>query len=340
MKPKIICTLGTTTDDNSVLERMVESGMSCARMNTAYATIEEYQIRLDMLRAAKGGKNIDVMMDIKGPQVRLAADRAYEIAKGDIIYAGFSDEPIHFSKKFYNDVEVGDRVLIENGTIITEVRGKRNDKLALRIIDPGEGSVTKQMGVNVPGKYLNVERHSKKDVEVIDFAVRNNIQYIAQSFVRDYEDVKKTQDLIDAAKKEYNSDLDMGIIAKIEDANGVANIQDIITKSKEDGIRLSVMVARGDLWVELPYHEFAHAQEDITRICRENGVFVITATGVLESMQYTSRPTRAEINDVYNALAQGTHSLMLSGETSNGRDPVGVVETLSGLMNGILKRYG
>ena len=174
-KPKIIATLGTTTDSKIVLEQMIVEGMRCARMNTAYATIDEYQARLDMLRDIAP---VDVMMDIKGPQVRLEADRAYQIEEEDMIIVGFKNEPIHFNKNFYDDVDAGDEVLIENGTIKTHIAKKKEGKLHLMIDEPGEGQIHKQMGINVPGIYLNVSKLSSKDKEVIDFTLKNNIEYI------------------------------------------------------------------------------------------------------------------------------------------------------------------
>lgn len=336
-RPKIICTLGTTTDSMEVLEDMARYGMSCARLNTAYATMDEYQARIDMLREVS---RIPIMMDIKGPQVRLEADRPYQIETGDIAYVGFGDESLHFSKKFYDDVEIGDNVLFENGTIKTRIKSKSGNTLALSVLEPGEGMLHKQMGVNVPGKYLNVQKLSQKDLDVIELAVRNNVEYIALSFARDYEDVANLKNAIEIQKKKYSCKKDIGIIAKIEDRFGIKNLDDIISKSKANGIRLSIMVARGDLYVELPKGELPIAQEQIIRKCREKGIFVITATGILESMQKNSEPSRAEVNDVYTALMQGSNALMLSGETSNGSDPARVVKQLSDLITLYRRRAG
>jgi pyruvate kinase len=332
-KPKIICTLGTTTDSKQVLEEMVKNGMDCARMNTAYATIDEYQGRLDTLREVD--PNIEVMMDIKGPQVRLEADQAYNIDKGDIIYVGFKDEPLHFNKTFYSDVKVGDKVFFENGTIKTEVCKKENLRLSLRILNAGEGKIHKQMGVSVPDKYLHVDRLSKKDHEVIEFTVLNDVDYIALSFVRDYDDVKHLYGVIESYKKRYGSTKDIGIVAKIEDWNGAVNLDEILQKAKKDEINLSVMVARGDLYVELAQEELPYVQSHIIDLCKKYNVPVIAATGFLESMQQNTSPSRAEVCDVYNALVEGANAFMLSGETSNGKHPALVVKK----MNDLLERY-
>jgi pyruvate kinase len=337
-KPKIICTLGTTTDNKETLEDMIDNGMVCARMNTAYASIDEYQNRYDLLKEAeqKAGKHVDVMMDLKGPQVRLCTNVISPINKDDIVYAGFgsdSKSAISFSKNFYKDVEVGDIVLLENGTIKTEIIKKKNDELHLLINDSGEGAIKPCMGVNVPGKYLHVSRLSKKDMQVIDFCVRNEVEYIALSFVRDYTDIACLQKFIDIYKNKYNSEHKIGIIAKIEDINGINNLDNIICESKKNDINLSVMVARGDLSVELPVEQLPYVQNKIIDTCKKYNVFNIVATGVLESMQYNNVPTRAEVNDVYCGLREGTNAFMFSGETSNGKNPAKVVETLSKIMN-------
>ncbi len=336
-RPKIIATLGTTTDSRKVLEQMVAEGMSCARMNTAYATIDEYQQRLDLLREVA---SIDVMMDIKGPQVRLSADQPYQIDPGDIVYVGFADEPLHFNKDFYSDVNAGDEVLLENGTIRTRITTKQDRRLSLRIDEAGEGMIRRQMGVNVPGRYLNVPKLSQKDCEVIDFSVRNSVEYIALSFVRDYSDIYNLQDTIRHYKAGHDSQHDVRIIAKIEDRNGIENLPDILKQSRKSGIPLSVMVARGDLYVELPKGVLPYAQEEMISLCSRNRIFVITATGILESLQYQREPTRAEVCDVYNALLQGSDALMLSGETSNSVDPVNAVRKLAGLIDDHMTNYG
>lgn len=333
-KPKIICTLGTTTDSKEVLEEMVKHGMQCVRMNTAYATIEEYQQRLAMVREVD--PDIEVMMDIKGPQVRLFADASYPINEGDVLITGFKDEPLRFSKNFYNDIAVGDTLLIDNGTIETIISKKQDNKLHLRVIDPGEESMLcKQRGVNIPGKYLNVSRLSRKDLEVIDFAVQNNVDYIALSFTRNFEDVNNLYEVIEESKKELGNTKEIGIELKIEDKFGMENLSDILTKCYEKQIKVSVMVARGDLFVELPKEELPYAQERIVHICKEYQVPVTIGTGVLESMQYEFEPTRAEVIDVYQGLQQGVDAFMLSGETSNGHDPAAVVA----MLENVIERY-
>ena len=329
MKPQIICTLGTTTDSLTVLEKMIGHGMSCARLNTAYSMIEEYEKRIGMLKQVS---DIPVMMDLKGPQVRLMADRAYTIHEGDILYVGFGEEPLHFSKDFYRDVHENDRVYIENGTISTVVCEKKPKQVSLLIEDPGEGRISRQMGVNIPGAYLCVPRLSPKDKAVIEFSIASEIDAIALSFVRRYRDIENLQSYIERTKSRCNSTHTPEIVAKIEDIHGLRNIEEIIAGARNQSIPLSIMIGRGDLDVELPKEEFPLAQEHLIATCKRQGMYVITATGILESMQQGCAPTRAELNDVLQAVRQGTNAFMLSGETSNGKDPVAVVRQLSELI--------
>jgi pyruvate kinase len=331
MKPKIICTLGTTTDYDDVLKQMIEHGMACARINTAYASVSDYKRRIDQLRKAG---NIPVMMDIKGPQVRIDTDKQYRIENGDKIYIGFKDEHIHFNKDFYKDVEADDIILFENGTIKTKISSKANNKLTLEVIANGEGFLNTRMGVNVPGKYLNVPRLSEKDLEVVDFSLDYNIESIALSFVRDADDIIYLNDTINKKKEEKKVHNKIGITAKIEDKRGVENIRDIIFSARKNRIDLTVMVARGDMYVEMGYADMMNSQKHIIETCNLYKVPVITATGVLESMQTKDKPTRAEIFDVYNAIRQGTDYLMFSGETSNSHNPVLAVKTLKELIEG------
>jgi pyruvate kinase len=334
-EPDIICTLGTTTDDPKVLEEMVKHGMVCARMNTAYACIEDYQVRLDLLKSVT---DIPMMMDLKGPQVRLEAQQPIPIQRGDIVYVGFDDEPFHFTKDFYNDVDEGDLVLFENGTITTTVAKKRLHTLHLMVDEPGEGQLHKKMGVNVPGKYLNVARLSDKDVEVIDFSLQNQVEYLALSFVRNYGDVKNLYDTVNQRRRMLGVEHSPAYIAKIEDKYGVSNSKKIIKKAQRDGIPLEVMIARGDMFVELPYHLMPVCQRYLTKLCKKNGVYVITATGILASMQYNAQPSRAELNDLDTILRQGPSAIMFSGETSNGVDPVRVVKTADEYIQGFYER--
>lgn len=340
-KPKIYCTLGNATDSDEVIRGMLKSGMAGARINTAYCTIDDYISRINQVKseAAKLGKEIPVMMDIKGPQLRLhTADSVnYSIEKGIVIPLGFSDKKdssidIYLNYDLKGDLKEGDTLLIENGTIITRVI-ENNSQLLLEILNPGEGVIKDQMGVNIPGRYLNLPHLSAKDRKVIDFSLENKLDYIALSFVRDEKDMKYLREYVNERKKKLKADYNVGLIAKIEDKFGYAALPKIIEEGKKHDGDFVVMVARGDLYNEINYTKLAKAQDEIAALCKKENIPVMIATGVLESMKYNPRPTRAEIGDVWNALKTNPDYLMFSPETSNGKYPVLAVNTLSRIID-------
>lgn len=336
MGTEIYCTLGTTTDDRAVLEGMVEAGMKGARMNTAYATLDEYQRRLDMVRQVSDAR---IMMDLKGPQLRLYADEAVRFSAGDRVRIGYLSGNIRLSGDCLGDLLPDDQILFENGKMEGKVSRKGEEDVEVEMLCPDEGVLGSSMGVNIPGRYLSVNRLTEKDTEVLGFCVENRVEDVALSFVRDYEDVRNLYEVLKGTAEEKGSDYMPRIVAKIEDGFGVRNLYDIIRWSGDAGIDLGVMVARGDLAVEHPMEMLAFLQESIIGACRKEGVYCMTATGLLESMQYGMTPTRSEVCDVYNALRAGSDALLLSGETSNGVDPVNATQSLSYIINTYESRY-
>ncbi len=323
-KPKIICTLGTTTDDKDVLRDMVRYGMNCARINTAYAGLPEYAQRIRMVREIA---DIPIMLDLKGPQVRLHSLVNYRIRKGDRLIIGFKDEPLAFSLDFYDDIGIDDRIYFENGTIESVVTNKADDRtIDLDILEPGEGTLRNLMGVNVPGKYLNVPRLNGKDRAALNFAANEHIEHLALSFVQDPKDVLGLYRLAEGLGYRPK------ICAKIEDRIGIERLPATIAEAKREGICLSVMVARGDMGIELPYYEVPKAQQGIIRTCKDYNIPVVVATEMLESMRWNSRPSRAEVADVALAALQGADAVMLSGETSNSRHPAAAVRAASEIL--------
>jgi pyruvate kinase len=339
----IICTLGTTTDSQSTLEEMIASGMTGVRLNTAYATIQDYTSRIDLVRevSERAGTHIDVMLDVKGPQVRLGNFEFIKINAGSYVYVDFpmANESendisrIHFNKDFSADLNLGDEILIENGQIVTKVDALCNSGVLLKVIEPGEGVIHKYMGVNVPGVYLNVDKLSDKDKEVIKFGLDKGVEQIALSFVRDSNDLKNCYDFMKVYSPEKSSKTELCL--KIEDKFGVKNLGQILDYAKSENIKTSVMIARGDLFVELKHDELPFVQDYIINTCKKYDVPVIVGTGVLESMQHSKKPSRAEVCDLYNALKSGVDSFMLSGETSYGDNPALVVKAL----NAVSSRY-
>jgi pyruvate kinase len=302
-KTKIVCTIGPASFSKKTLKKMYEAGMDCARINTAYGDLDQYRTIAENVRIVG---EIPLMVDIKGPEVRLRVKRKRAIKKGDVIKVGFSRGEIYFNHDFYDEMNVGDAIYIDNGTIKMRVAKKTNETLLLSAMNDGEISDGK--GVNIPNKELPIQPHTARDAEILNFASENDVEYIALSFTRGARDVN------DLRSKAYG--YKGAIIAKIENLQGVKNFEEIVDAA--DGI----MVARGDLGVEIDLERVPLVQKRLIRLCNQKGKTVVTATDMLESMIVQPNPTRAEVSDVANAILDGTDATMLSGETSVGKYPV------------------
>jgi len=312
-KTKIICTIGPASVSRNTLEKMYRAGMNGARINTAYGTLDQYKVIISSLREVA---DIPIIIDVKGPEIRLKTKGKRTVNKGDILEVG-KNEKISFNNNIYDDVDVGDDVLIDNGMLRTQVVEKQKDVMKLRATTSGE--IDDGKGVNIPNKKLTVPTLSNKDLEIIDLATENDIEFIALSFTRNAQDVNNL-------KKEA-SGFKGAIIAKIENPEGVDKFNEILDAA--DGI----MVARGDLGVEIEPERVPLVQKSIIRKCNQRGKIVVTATEMLESMTYQPIPTRAEVSDVANAILDGTEVTMLSGETAVGQYPVESVSMMSKIAN-------
>lgn len=334
--PKIICTLGTTTDDVNVQKQMIRWGMAAVRLNTAYATILQYQQRI---ASVKKIADIPAILDLKGSQIRLLTNDRYHIETGEAFNVGFKTGDIAFNYDFFNEISPGEQILFENGTIRTVVAEKKNHYLVLQVLQAGEGHIRNHMAANVPGKiFRSVPLLTQKDIEVIDFAVKERIEYLAISFVRTMKDINNLREAILAASRKNSSKTPLpGIIIKIEDLTGVKNLPAIIKETQEQRQELLVMIGRGDMFVEAPKYRLPFIQKEIIQICHELNTQVIVATGLLESMQFNPEPTRSEVCDVANSVFDGADWLMLSAETSNSRYPAEAVKMLQNIIEECLK---
>jgi pyruvate kinase len=285
--PRIVCTLGTTTDDPAVIAEMVAAGMGLARINSAYASIDEIAGRIDLA-------TVPVMLDLKGPQLRVdcTTDRTdehgvthtvpvrYPIEKGGIISVGFGRGPVRFNHDFSADVEVGDLITFDNGTIRTRVVDgaalgleEPQHGVLLEVLDAGAGRMTPQMGANVPGKRLDVPRLSERDRQVIALGVERKVAWYALSFVREADDVL----FLDEALARAGSTAS-GISVKIEEQSGIDNLEKIVGAARRSGREVSVMIARGDLFVELPRVQLPRIQaRDRGAVDRRDGIALVDA---------------------------------------------------------------
>ncbi len=328
-KTKIICTLGPATD--AVISELIEAGMNVARLNFSHGSHEEHKVRMDAVKAArrKLGMPVGIMLDTKGPEIRTKTykDGKIEIVEGQefILTTREVEGDEHIVSITYDglpgDVKVGTRILIDDGLVAFEVTEIRDGTdIVCKALNGGP--LSNRKSINVPGISLNMPFVSERDRADIEFGLSQGIDFIAASFTRTAQDVRD----IKAILKEHGQE-DVEIIAKIENMEGVRNIQEILDEAN------GVMVARGDLGVEVPFEVLPEIQKNIIKICISRGKRVVTATQMLESMAKNPRPTRAEVSDVANAVYDGTSAIMLSGETSVGKYPVETVQTMSRIAN-------
>ena len=328
-KTKIICTLGPATDP--VLPEIIKAGMNVARLNFSHGSHEEHKVRMDAVKAARRelGMPVGIMLDTKGPEIRTKTykDGKIEIVEGQefILTTREVEGDEHIVSITYDglpgDVKVGTRILIDDGLVAFEVTEIRDGTdIVCKALNGGP--LSNRKSINVPGISLNRPFVSERDRADIEFGLSQGIDFIAASFTRTAQDVRD----IKAILKEHGQE-DVEIIAKIENMEGVRNIQEILDEAN------GVMVARGDLGVEVPFEELPEIQKSIIKICISRGKRVVTATQMLESMAKNPRPTRAEVSDVANAVYDGTSAIMLSGETSVGKYPVETVQTMSRIAN-------
>jgi len=314
-KTKVLCTIGPASMKPSVMGRLHRAGMNGVRINTAYGDFDQYAAIVENGRAIS---EIPVVLDIKGPEVRTRVSKPLKVKRGDEVFAGFSGEELSFSYDFFDKVRPGDRMLMDNGSLVTRIRKKERGRLYLVVLN--DGTIGDRKGVNIPHRGLDLPGLSNKDLKVIDFARRKKVDFLALSFTRKADDILNLREL--------TRSFEPAIMAKIEDSEGVRNIDEIIDCSD------AVMVARGDLGVEMPSERVPLIQKQIISRCNQRGKIVVTATQMLESMMTNPFPTRAETSDVANAILDGSDAVMLSGETSVGRYPVESVRVMSRIARG------
>ena len=302
-KTKIVCTIGPASLQSETLERMFRAGMNCVRINTAYGDFDRYKQVVDNVREVA---DVPVMVDLKGPEIRIRTDKEHAVKKGEMLEAGFNGEAISFNHNFIDHMNVGDVVLIDNGRIRTSVVEKADGSLHL-LVENG-GVVSNGKGVNILNKQLTVPTLSQRDLKIIDFAKELEVEFLALSFTRNAKDIANLK----SAAENFKG----AVVAKIENSEGITNFKEILKASE------AIMVARGDLGVEIEPERVPLVQKSLIRVCNQAGKTVVTATEMLESMMHQPNPTRAEVSDVANAILDGTDATMLSGETAVGEFPV------------------
>lgn len=324
-KTKIICTIGPATESLEMLERLHAAGMNVARLNMSHGDHPSHARVIAALRQlnAKLATPVAILLDTQGPEIRTGdLNQDLYLQEGEVISVSVrsGDNVEETSLQInYEDlleaVNIGDRITVDNGLINLEVLQKCERSLSCRVVDGG--TIKSKRHVNLPGIRVNLPAITKKDERDIAFGVEQGVDFIALSFVREANDVKQLREFLDRHHGEH-----IKIVAKIEDQEGVRNLESIVQAA--DG----VMVARGDLGVEIPVETLPSVQRKIVRLCAENGRRVIVATHLLESMIVNPIPTRAEVTDVANAVYEEVDAIMLSGETTVGKHPIKCVEYL------------
>ena len=324
-KTKIICTIGPSSDDPSVFRAMCLAGLNVARLNFSHGTHEEHQKKIDMIKAVREELNlpIAIMLDTKGPEYRIKTFRDGKVTLADGAEFTFTTRDVVGDGSIVSvsypgladDLSTGDRILVNNGLVIFEVLAIEGTEIRCRVVTGGVLSDRKSM--SFPGKVLRQVYMSDQDRADLLFGIRNGVDFVAASFVSCKQDLLDLKGFL-----RENGGEDIDIIAKIENQSGVDNIDEICSVCE------GVMVARGDLGVEVPFTELPAIQKYLITKCRLLGKRVITATEMLESMISNPRPTRAEISDVANAVYDGTSAIMLSGESAAGKYPVEAVRVM------------
>jgi pyruvate kinase len=319
-KTKIIATISDQKCDVHFIRSLYEAGMNVVRLNTAHQNQKQSEKVIRNIREVS--EKIPIIIDTKGPEVRTANfDKSLELKKNDIVNINGNNDPkvsknnISFNYSGYvNDLNIGNIILIDDGEIEFTVTDKINNELICRV--ENNGVLKKNKSVNTPSVEIKLPTLSKKDIEFIDFAIENNIDFIAHSFVRRKEDLLEIQDILDKKSSRIK------LIAKIENKEGVDNIDEILN------VAYGIMVARGDLAIEIPQKKIPIIQKQITEKCIHKRKPVIIATQMLHTMIDHPRPTRAEISDIANAVYDGTDAMMLSGETAYGDYPLEAVKVM------------
>ena len=326
-KTKIICTMGPSVDSDDKIRALIQAGMDAARFNFSHGSHDEHKTRIDRVKriSKELNTNIALILDTKGPEIRikdfkegyatLEEGQTFTLYKNPDILGDNTGVAITYPY-LSEDVRIGTNILIDDGLVSLTVSKIKDGNIICTV--KNSGRISNKKSINIPGVDVDQNYISDKDRQDIIFGIEMDIDYIAASFVRNAEDVRKLRKLLAA-----NGGERVKIIAKIENHSGVDNLEEILDVA--DG----VMVARGDMGVEIPFHMLPAIQKKIIQSCYSRGKLVVTATQMLDSMTEHPRPTRAEVTDVANAIYDGTTAIMLSGETAAGKYPVQAVRTMA-----------
>ena len=331
-KTKIVCTIGPASEDVETLKKLIKAGMNVARINFSHGCMEDQKQKIANIKKAREELNMPValLLDTQGPEIRtgkleqmpieLKAHDMFTLVNEDII--GNKERVSVSYKELYKDIKIGAQILIDDGKIELQVKEIKGKDVICEVMNGG--MLGNRKSINLPGTHVNLPSLKEKDIEDLKAGCKEDFDFIAASFIRTKEDVMSIRKVLDE-----NGGKDIKIISKIENQEGVDNLDEII------GISDGIMVARGDLGVEIPFYEVPIMQKRFIQRCNNAGKMVITATQMLDSMTENPNPTRAEVSDVANAIFDVTGAIMLSGETAMGEYPIKCVETMSDIAKAV-----
>ena len=331
-KTKIVCTIGPATEDVETLKKLILAGMNVARINFSHGNYEDQKQKIANVKQAREELNMPValLLDTQGPEIRtgvleqmpveLKAHDIFTLVNEDVI--GNKERVSISYKELYKDIKVGTQILIDDGKIELQVKEIKNKDVICEVMNGG--MLGNRKSINLPGTHVNLPSLKEKDIQDLKDGCKADFDFVAASFIRSKEDILAIRKVLDE-----NGGKDIKIISKIENQEGIDNLDEIIELS--DGI----MVARGDLGVEIPFYEVPIMQKKFIQKCNDAGKMVITATQMLDSMTENPNPTRAEVSDVANAIFDVTGAIMLSGETATGKYPVKCVETMNDIATAV-----
>ncbi len=322
-----MCTLGNATENPIVLSGMKDHGMVAARIHSIYGTLADMSHRIELVRHLGG---VDIFLDLKGPQVRIRCEESPRLKSGSSFQVNFHPAKVWIDQPILPQLQTGRRVTFGNGIVQGEITKVGEDSITIKITASIVPTILDNTDVHIPGLDLaKLPPLSDRDKKVVQIGTEKHVQGFAPSFVRNFDQLNNTVAFIEDLRQKVTGAPPVTYLVKIEDSLGMQNLPTILTRGKQAGLKMIIMVARGDLFNELPAEDLPVAQQYAITLCQEHQVPVMVATGIFTSMKENERPTRAEYMDLFQIAMQGADWLLLSDEVANGMRPIEVVAAVS-----------
>ncbi len=329
-----MCTLGPATENPIVLSGLKANGMVGARIHSIYGTLPDMARRIEVVRALGG---VDIFLDLKGPQVRLRCEASPKVKKGSSLQVAFEPAKVWIDQPILPQLNAGMEVIFGNGTVQGEITKLSDVSITIKVTNTTVSVLQDNIDVHIPGIDLTkLPPLSDRDKKVVQIGIEKHVQGFAPSYIRDFDQLNKTISVVEEARENVVGAPPVTYLIKIEDSTGVKNLPAILTRGKQAGLKMIVMVARGDLFNEMPPEDLPFAQQHIISLCKEHYIPVMVGTGIFASMKENERPTRAECMDLFQICMQTADWILLSDEIANGTHPIELISTV----NKSLQRFG